>query len=50
MQLAGGLEAGRSLIRGNATTPQPAPLVVPRREGKALNPEAADVIREAGAT
>jgi hypothetical protein len=27
-------------------TPQPAPLVVPQREGKALNDEAAEVIGE----
>jgi len=37
LQLAGGLTAGRSLMRGNAVTPQPAPYVKPRREGKLLN-------------
>lgn len=37
LQLAGGLQAGRSLMRGNASTPQPAPYVKPRREGKLLN-------------
>jgi glutathione-regulated potassium-efflux system protein KefB len=37
LQLAGGLQAGRSLMRGNAVTPQPAPYVKPRREGKLLN-------------
>ncbi len=47
-QIAGGLEAGRSLLRGNMTTPQPAPLIVPSREAKALNEEAAEVI-EGGA-
>jgi len=37
LQLAGGLTAGRSLMRGNAVTPQPAPYVKPRREGQLLN-------------
>jgi len=44
MQIAGGLRSGLSLMRGNTATTQPAPLVVPRREGKALNEEAAEVI------
>jgi glutathione-regulated potassium-efflux system protein KefB len=44
MQIAGGLRSGLSLMRGNTATTQPAPLIVPRREGKALNEEAADVI------
>jgi glutathione-regulated potassium-efflux system protein KefB len=39
LQLAGGLTAGRSLMRGNAVTPQPAPYVKPRREGQLLNEE-----------
>ncbi|MBL8538336.1 MAG: cation:proton antiporter [Hyphomonadaceae bacterium] len=47
MQAAGGVEAGRSLLRGNMTTPQPTPLLVPAREGKALNEEAADAIEDA---
>ena len=46
LQIAGGIEAGRSLVRGNLTTPQPAPLVVPSREAKALNEEAADAMEE----
>jgi glutathione-regulated potassium-efflux system protein KefB len=46
LELAGGLEAGRALIRGNAKTPQPTPFTRPRREGRALNEEAADVIEE----
>ncbi len=46
LQIAGGLAAGRALMRGNLQTPQPAPLVTPRREGKALNEEAAEVIGE----
>ncbi|RYG34488.1 MAG: potassium transporter, partial [Burkholderiales bacterium] len=46
MQMAGGLAAGLSLMRGNVATTQPAPLVVPRKEAKALNDEAADAIGE----
>jgi glutathione-regulated potassium-efflux system protein KefB len=44
MQIAGGLRAGLSLMRGNVATTQPAPLTVPRREGEALNKEAAEAI------
>jgi glutathione-regulated potassium-efflux system protein KefB len=47
LQIAGGLAAGRSLMRGNMATPEPAPLTVPRREPRALNEEAADAIEEA---
>jgi glutathione-regulated potassium-efflux system protein KefB len=46
LQLSGGLSAGRSLMRGNLRTPQPEPYVKPRREGKALNEEAAEVLEE----
>ncbi|MFC0633351.1 monovalent cation:proton antiporter-2 (CPA2) family protein [Brevundimonas balnearis] len=46
LQLAGGLTAGRNLMRGNMVTPQPAPYVKPRREGVALNEEAAEVLEE----
>jgi glutathione-regulated potassium-efflux system protein KefB len=45
-QLAGGIEAGRSLWRNNTQTPQPTPFTVPRREARALNEEAADIIEE----
>jgi glutathione-regulated potassium-efflux system protein KefB len=44
LQIAGGIEAGRALLRGNVQTPEPAPLVTPRTRGRALNEEAADVI------
>lgn len=47
LQIAGGIAAGRSLMRGNMTTPQPAPLTVPSREAAALNEEAAAAIDEA---
>lgn len=46
MQLAGGIEAGRQLMRNNTATPQPTPFTVPRRGGKALSEETADVIGE----
>ena len=46
LQLSGGLSAGRSLMRGNLRTPQPEPYVKPRREGKALNEEAAEALEE----
>jgi glutathione-regulated potassium-efflux system protein KefB len=45
LQLAGGITAGRALLRGNMTTPEPAPLTQPQHEGRALNPAAAQVIR-----
>ena len=44
MQIAGGLRAGLSLMRGNIATTQPAPLVVPRKKAQALNEEAAETI------
>ena len=46
LQIAGGIAAGRALMRNNQQTPQPAPLTVPRRVPKALNEEAAGVIGE----
>jgi len=52
LELAGGLDAGRALMRNNAQTPTPTPFTKPRREGRALNEEAADAIDddEIGAT
>ncbi len=50
LQIAGGLEAGGSLLRRNVATPQPAPLIVPSREAEALNEEAADALEEAETT
>ncbi len=49
LQLSGGAQAGRALMRGNAVTPQPAPYVKPRREGQALNEEAAGVLENEAA-
>jgi len=47
MQMAGGLRAGLTLMRGNIATTQPAPLIVPRREAAGLNKEAAEAIGDA---
>ena len=46
LQVADGLQAGRSLWRNNTSTPQPEPYVKPRREGRALNDQAAEVLEE----
>jgi len=46
LQLSGGLQAGRGLVRGNMVTPRPAPYVKPRREGQALNEEAAEALED----
>jgi glutathione-regulated potassium-efflux system protein KefB len=46
LQVAGGMQAGGSLWRNNTSTPQPAPYVKPRREGQALNEEAAEVLED----
>jgi glutathione-regulated potassium-efflux system protein KefB len=42
LQIAGGLQAGRALMKGNA--PVPGPLSQPRRAGQAMNPETADIL------
>ena len=41
LQLTGGLTAGRQLMRGNMPTPQPAPYIKPKREGRLLNEDEA---------
>ncbi len=46
-QLAGGIEAGRSLWRNNTTTPTPEPFTRPRHEGRALNEETEEIIEDA---
>ncbi len=48
LQLAGGITAGRALLRGNVATPEPAPLVRPQHGSVALNPAAAEVLAPAG--
>jgi glutathione-regulated potassium-efflux system protein KefB len=45
LELAGGLGAGKALMRGNA--PKPTPLTTPRGEGRALSEETALVTRGA---
>lgn len=44
LQLVSGVDAGRSLVRGNVVTPQPTPFSTPKRAGQAINPEAAVVL------
>jgi len=47
LQAVGGdIRAGGHLMRGNMATPRPEPIVKPRREGRALNEEAADALEE----
>ncbi len=48
LQLIGGITAGRSLMRNNQSTPEPAPLTRPKHEPRGLNPEAAEAIDAAG--
>jgi glutathione-regulated potassium-efflux system protein KefB len=47
LQITGGIQAGKSLVRTNGETPQPSPLTPPRHKGRALNEQAA-VITEQG--
>jgi glutathione-regulated potassium-efflux system protein KefB len=44
LQLVGGITAGRSLMRGNVATPEPAPLTPPQREPRPLDAATAAVI------
>jgi glutathione-regulated potassium-efflux system protein KefB len=44
MQIVGGFTAGRQLLRGNMTTPEPTPLTLPKTKGKALSPSTAEVL------
>ena len=46
LQLVEGITAGRSLMRGNIRTTKPEPYIKPRREGQALNEEAAEALEE----
>ena len=45
LQVAGGIQEGRWLMRGNMQTPTPEPFSVPRKEGEAGNKEAADAMK-----
>jgi glutathione-regulated potassium-efflux system protein KefB len=44
LQIAGGLSAGRRLMKGNIPEPVPTPLTPPRRPGKAMNEETAGML------
>ncbi|RZJ39870.1 MAG: potassium transporter, partial [Brevundimonas sp.] len=46
IQMVEGITGGRSLMRGNIRTTRPEPYIKPRREGQALNEEAADALEE----
>lgn len=46
IQMVEGIQGGRSLMRGNIRTTRPEPYVKPRREGRALNEEAAEALEE----
>lgn len=44
MQLVGGFTAGRQLLRGNMTTPEPEPFTPPKTKAKPLSADTADVM------
>jgi glutathione-regulated potassium-efflux system protein KefB len=46
LQMVEGVMAGRSLMRGNVPTTIPEPYIKPRREGRALNDEAAEALEK----
>ena len=46
LQMVEGITAGRSLMRGNIRTTRPEPYIKPRREGQALNEEAAEALED----
>jgi glutathione-regulated potassium-efflux system protein KefB len=49
LQVSGGLQAGRRLMKGNIPEPVPTPLTPPKRPGQAMNEGAADALGKAGA-
>jgi glutathione-regulated potassium-efflux system protein KefB len=44
LQISGGLQAGRRLMKGNIPEPVPTPLTTPKRAGQAMNEGAADAL------
>jgi glutathione-regulated potassium-efflux system protein KefB len=44
LQIAGDIQAGRRLMKGNIPEPTPAPLTPPRRPGRAMNEETAGML------
>ncbi len=49
LQIAGDIQSGRRLMKGNIPEPVPTPLTQPRRTGQAMNEEAADALGKATA-
>ncbi len=45
LQMSGGRQAGRKLMKGNIPEPVPTPLAPPRRRGEAMNEGAADALK-----
>jgi len=45
LQMSGGLQAGRKLMKGNIPEPVPTPLAPPKRRGEAMNEGAADALK-----
>ncbi|MBN9478623.1 MAG: cation:proton antiporter [Bordetella sp.] len=41
LEITGGLEAGRAMMRGNMPTPKPTPYIKPHREGRLVNEDEA---------
>ena len=48
LQIAGDIQAGRGLMKGNIPEPVPTPLTPPKRPGQAMNEGAADALGKAG--
>jgi glutathione-regulated potassium-efflux system protein KefB len=49
LQLVGGFTAGRQLLRGNMTTPEPEPFTPPKTKAKPLSPDTAEMMTKDGA-
>ena len=49
LQIAGDIQSGRRLMKGNIPEPVPTPLTQPKRPGQAMNEEAADALGKATA-
>ena len=49
LQIAGDIQSGRRLMKGNIPDPTPTPLTQPRRPGQAMNEGAADALGKAAA-
>ena len=49
LQIAGDIQSGRRLMKGNIPEPVPTPLTQPKRPGQAMNEGAADALGKAAA-